>query len=143
MKDTEINDGNAENKSSQVTQPNISKAGIEAESETLQASAQQHLPEENEERTLVESQPEDTEEGKEVMSEEATSEAEELVEEGKNDSEAQERSDAMCISPTQIADQEAADHQGEQRPHMSETAEPEGQRSDKVIFDKSSKKKCT
>ncbi|XP_067450812.1 uro-adherence factor A isoform X2 [Thunnus thynnus] len=134
MKDKEINDGDAENDSSQVTQPNISKAEMEAESETLQPSAQ-HLPEENEERTLVESQPEDREEEKEVTSEEATSEAEEDVEEGKNESEAQERSDAVCISPTQSADQAAADQQGEQslKPHESEedTAEPEGQRSDK------------
>lgn len=135
MKDKEINDGDRENTSSQVTQPNISKAGIEAESETLQASAK-HLPEKNEEQTLVDSQPEDTEKEKEVTSKEATSEAEELLKEGKIDYEAQENSDAMCISPTQSAGQAAADHQGEQRPHGPEkdTAEPEGQRSDKVIL---------
>ncbi|KAM7413315.1 hypothetical protein PAMA_020619 [Pampus argenteus] len=124
MKDKEISDGNMENNSLQVTQPNISKAGMEAESETLQASSQ-NLPEETEETALVESQPEDTEEEKEVTSKETASEAEELVEEGKIDSKVQERNDAMCISPTQNTDQVTTDHQGK------DTAESDGQKSDK------------
>ncbi|KAM7399468.1 hypothetical protein PAMP_018739 [Pampus punctatissimus] len=144
MKDKEMSDGNVENNSLQVTQPNISKAGMEAESETLQASAQ-NLPEETEVRALVESQLEDTEELKEVTSKETTSEAEELVEEGKIDSKVQEKSDAMCISPTQSTDQATTDHQGEQRPHGSgkDTPQSDGQKSDKVAYiNKNSSRTC-
>lgn len=139
VEDREINDGGAENHSPQVTQSNSPTAAMEAESETLEASAQ-HLAEENEEsqRTLVESQPEDTVVEKEVTSKERTSDAEGLVEEGKIDSEIQEKSDAMIddgsISPNQSADRPAADHQGEERPLGSEkdTTEPEGNSGDKV-----------
>lgn len=135
VEDREINDGGAENQSNSPT------AAMEAESETLEASAQ-HLVEENKEsqRTLVESQPEDTVVEKEVTSKERTSEAEGLVEEGKIDSEIQEKSDAMTddgsISPNQSADRPAADHQGEERPLGSEkdTTEPEGNSGDKVKF---------
>ncbi|XP_051252663.1 sperm surface protein Sp17 isoform X2 [Dicentrarchus labrax] len=125
VEDQEMNDGGAENHLSQLTQSNILTAAAEAESETLEASAQ-HLPEENEEsqRPLVESQAEDTVVQKEDTSQERTSKAGGLVEEEKIDSEIQEKSDAMCeesnISPTQSADQPAADHQGEERPLESE-----------------------
>ncbi|GLD52534.1 enolase-phosphatase E1-like protein [Lates japonicus] len=130
MEDEDINDGGAENHPSLVTQSNTSVAAMEAESETLGASAQ-HLPEESQ-RALVESHPEDTVEEKGVT----LKEAREVVEEGKMDSEVQEKSDAMCeesISLTHIADGTAADHQGEERPLGSEkdTTEPEGKSSNK------------
>lgn len=140
VEDQQMNDGGAENLSSQVTQSNVPTAAMEAESETLEASAQ-HQPKENEEsqRTLVESQQEE----KEVTSKERTSEAEH-VEDGKIESEIQEKSVAMCeegsISPIQSADWPAADHQGDERPLGSEkdTTEPKSNSGGKVKFDASS-----
>nr|XP_046245038.1 intracellular protein transport protein USO1-like [Scatophagus argus] len=136
----EINDGGVENHSSQVTHSNISAAAKEAESETLEARL--YLPEENEEsqRTPVESQPEDTGVEKGVTTKERTSEAKGLAEEGKNDPEIQERSDARCeegsVSPTQSGDRPAVDHQGEERRLGSEkdSTEPEGNSGDKVAY---------
>lgn len=140
VEDQEINDGGAENHSSQVTQSNMSTAAMEAGSETLMP---QHPSEEKEESqgALVESQPEDTVVEKEVTLKEKASEAGGLVEKGKTDSEIQEKSDAMCeesrISPTQSADLPTVDHQGEERPLGSEkgTAEPEGDTGNKVDLD--------
>ncbi|XP_034723267.1 sperm surface protein Sp17 isoform X2 [Etheostoma cragini] len=134
--DQEIDEGDVENPSSQVTQSNISTAAVEKENETLETSAQ-HLPKENEasQRTPVESQPEDTMIGKEVISKEGSLEAEERVEEGKV--EIQEKSGATCeegsISPTQRVGRPAADHQGQERPLGSgkDSTEPEGKSADK------------
>lgn len=137
MEDEDVNDGGAENHPSLVTQSNTS-AAMEAESESLGASAQ-HLPEERQ-RALAESHPEDTGEEKGVT----LKEAREVVEEGKMDSEVQEKSDVMCeeesISLAHIADRTAADHQGEERPLGSEkdTTEPESKSSNKVKLDSSS-----
>ncbi|KAL7400914.1 hypothetical protein ABVT39_019895 [Epinephelus coioides] len=131
VEDQEIDGGGADNPSSQVFQSNISTARTEAESETLEASAQ-HLSGEIEEsqRTLVESQLEETVVEKEVTSNE-------LVEEGQIDSDAQEKNDAMgeegSIGHTLREDQLAADQQGEDGslgPEMDST-EPENKSVDK------------
>ncbi|XP_059188145.1 histone acetyltransferase KAT6B-like [Centropristis striata] len=143
MEEQDIDGGGAEKHPSHVSQSNSSTAATEAQSETFEA---QRLPEENEEsrRTPVESQPEDTVEGKEVTSKERGSEEEELIEEGKIDSETQEQSDAMCEegsnSPTHRADPPAADLQGQERPLGSEkdSTEPEGTNGDEVKFKVSS-----
>uniref|UniRef100_A0A3B4VF63 RIIa domain-containing protein n=1 Tax=Seriola dumerili TaxID=41447 RepID=A0A3B4VF63_SERDU len=76
------------------------------------------------------SQPKDTVEEKEVTSKEE----EDVVEEGKIDSEVQEKSEGESLSLTQSADRTAADHHGEERPPGSErdATEPEGKSSDKV-----------
>ncbi|XP_039985877.1 sperm surface protein Sp17 isoform X1 [Xiphias gladius] len=122
MEDEDIDDCVAENH----FQSSTSKAAMEAESETLEASTQ-HLPEENQ-RTLVDLQPEDAVEENEVTSKEA----EKVIKEGKIDSEIQEKSDVMCeeesISLTRSANGTAADQQGEERPLGFEkaTTEPEG-----------------
>ncbi|XP_010727942.3 neurogranin (protein kinase C substrate, RC3) b [Larimichthys crocea] len=132
VEDQEINDGGAENHSSQVTQSNTSTAALEAESETLEA---QRLPEENEESqtTLAESQPEDTEVEKEVTSEETILGAGGLVQEEKIDSEKDAVGEEGRISPSQTADRAAADHLEEERPLESEkdSTEPEGDSGDK------------
>ncbi|XP_074498124.1 neurogranin (protein kinase C substrate, RC3) b isoform X2 [Sebastes fasciatus] len=128
LEDQEIDEGGAENHSSQVSKSNLS--ATEAEGETLEA---QHLPEDSQ-RTPVESQPKDTEVEEEVTSKEGSSEAEEFVEEG--NSEIQEKSDATCeegsFGLTQSADRSAADHEGEERPLGSEkdSTEPEGKSGD-------------
>ncbi|XP_071352949.1 probable serine/threonine-protein kinase kinX isoform X2 [Trachinotus anak] len=129
MENDDINDGGVEKLSSQVTQSNTPATAMEAESETLEASSQ-HLPEESQ-KALVESQPEYIVEEKEVT----LKEAEEVKEEGKTDSEVQEKSDAMCkesISRTHSADKTAADQQEEERPLGSEngTTHPGGESSD-------------
>ncbi len=147
VEDQEINDGGAENHSSQVTVSNMSSAAKEAGSET---SVPQHLsPEENEEsqRTLVEPQPEDTVVEKELTLMERASETEGVVEKGQTDSEIQEKSDAMCVessvSNAQSADWPTLDHQGEERPLESEmdATEAEGSSSDKVKLDASSQRR--
>ncbi|XP_056230894.1 enolase-phosphatase E1-like isoform X1 [Seriola aureovittata] len=126
MEDEDVNDGGVENHSSQVTQSYTTAAAMEAESETLEASAQ-HLPEDSQ-RSLVESQAKDTVEEKEVTSKEE----EDVVEEGKIDSEVQEKSEGESISRS--ADRTGADHHGEERPPGSErdATEPGGKSSDKV-----------
>lgn len=139
IEDEEISDGDAENLSSHVSQSNISTAPVETEGGTFEASAQ-HLPEENDESILVESQSEDKVEEKEVTSKEA----DELVEENTIDPEIQEKNDAACeeksVNLTHRADGTAADHQEEERSLGSEkaTTEPEGKSSDTVTFDASS-----
>ncbi|CAI5693757.1 unnamed protein product [Oreochromis niloticus] len=113
-RDQEINDGGAENNSSQVTQSNTSMARMGAEREVFEERAQ-HQPEENEEsqRTLVWSQPEDTVEEKEVTSKEG-----EELGEGMTDSEIQEKSATMQeeenITLPHSADWAADVHQGEE-----------------------------
>ncbi|KAK9520843.1 hypothetical protein VZT92_020703 [Zoarces viviparus] len=108
-----------EDHSPQVTWSNVSTAATE--SETLEASAQ--LP-------LEENEPEDA-----VVEKERSSEAEDLVEEGQIDSEIQKKSDAMCeegsIILTESADRPAASHQGEERPLGKDSTEPEGKSGDK------------
>ncbi|KAI4815461.1 hypothetical protein KUCAC02_005605 [Chaenocephalus aceratus] len=110
----ETNAGGAGNHSSQVTQENISTAGIEAEREALEAST--HLPEEKEESrsTPVDSQLQDT-----VGETEVTS-----TEKGKRDTLYEEGSS----SPTPSADLPAVE---DEVPLASEkdSTEPEGKSS--------------
>lgn len=105
-KDREINDGGAENNSSQVTQSNTSMARMGAESEVFEESAQyQREEDEGSQRTLVWLQPEDTVAEKEVTSKEA-----EELRKGMTDSEIQEKSDTMqegeAISAEWTADEQ-------------------------------------
>ncbi|KAK2847204.1 hypothetical protein Q5P01_010203 [Channa striata] len=102
MEDEEINDGDAENLSSQTTQSNVPTSAGETDRETFEVSAHR-LPEENKEsqRTLVETHAEDTTEAKEFTSRGD----EELVEKETTDSEIQDTGDAVIV----------ADHQGEER----------------------------
>ncbi|XP_014262861.3 neurogranin (protein kinase C substrate, RC3) b isoform X2 [Maylandia zebra] len=113
-RDQEINDGGAENNSSQATQSNTSMARMGAEREVFEERAQ-HPPENEESRiTLVWSQPEDTVEEKEVTSKEG-----EELGEGMTDSEIQEKSAMMHeeekITLPHSADWAADVHQGEER----------------------------
>lgn len=136
MRGEEMNDGDAENISSQVIQSSMS--AVEKESETFEASVQ-HLTEENDESRgkPAESQSEDTMEEEEVT----LKDGEELLGEGTADHEIQERSDAMReeerISPTHSADGTVADDQEEQRSRgcEKEITASEGNSSEKVKFD--------
>ncbi|XP_075956699.1 neurogranin (protein kinase C substrate, RC3) b [Anarhichas minor] len=115
-----------EDHSPQVTWSNVSTAATE--SETLEASAQLPLEENEEGQRTPESQDA-------VVEKERSSEAEDLVEEGQIDSEIQKKSDAMCeegsIILTESADRPAASHQGEERPLGKDSTEPEGKSGDK------------
>ncbi|KAK5929336.1 hypothetical protein CgunFtcFv8_010574 [Champsocephalus gunnari] len=130
----ETNAGGAGSHSSQVTQENISTAGIEAERETLEAST--HLPEEKEEsrRTPVDSQLQDTVGETEVTSTEKGPDVMGLLEEEEVDSEIQEKRDTLCeegsSSPTPSADLPAVE---DEVPLASEkdSTEPEGKISEK------------
>ncbi|XP_034557472.1 sperm surface protein Sp17 [Notolabrus celidotus] len=136
--DPEIKNAGAENLSSQVLQSNVPTPTADAESETLETSAQLLFKEIDESpRKLIESRPEDTAAEKEVSLKEGTSHTEKLEEEGKMDSCVQERSDAVCeegsTSYTQNAERLPDDHPGEERLFGSEkdTLEPEGNSSNK------------
>ncbi|XP_030600298.1 eukaryotic translation initiation factor 5B isoform X1 [Archocentrus centrarchus] len=110
-KDQEINDGEAENNSSQVTQSNTSMARMGAESEVFEESSQ-YQREENEgsQRTLVWLQPEDTVEEKEVTSKEA-----EELRKGMTDSDIQEKMQLEeNINLPHSADCTADEHQEEE-----------------------------
>lgn len=129
-RDQEINDGGAENNSSQATQSNTSMARMGAEREVFEERAQ-HPPENEESRiTLVWSQPEDTVEEKEVTSKEG-----EELGEGMTDSEIQEKSAMMHeeekITLPHSADWAADVHQGEERLPEDTTVQ---ESTDKVIL---------
>ncbi|KAF7668982.1 hypothetical protein LDENG_00271750 [Lucifuga dentata] len=135
----EMNDGDRKINLSQVTQSNTSKAGMAAESETLETSTE-HLAEESDEqqRTLVKPQTENTVEEIEVTSEHPVSSTEEIVEEGQIDSKVQESGvmwEEGSVIPIHSADWMDLDKQEQQRPTGSEknTTESESKTNDEVI----------
>ncbi|XP_028276329.1 neurogranin (protein kinase C substrate, RC3) b isoform X2 [Parambassis ranga] len=97
VENQEINDGEAENDSSQVTQSNT-MAVMEAESESFEESAPRPAEKDEESRrTLVQSQPEDTAGEKEVTSKAAEEPTEGMIDSEEECSRPQEEEDIMDI----------------------------------------------